>query len=113
MKYDLFKIARFAVLGGALATLAACVDPEQEEADRKASLAKMSCAQLSTQQAVMQEKIKTLTEQATISAIGSAFTKGTKSDLNSISSSLSQIQRKDVQDQLKEVQLQMARKGCM
>lgn len=112
MRKTMMKRATFAALGLLLTLVSACGDIEAEERAKKASLEAMNCSSLSTQAAVTREKIKALTEKATISAVASAFTKGTKSDLNSINSSLSQIMRKDLEKELTEIQILMARKGC-
>lgn len=113
MKDTLKKTSTIATLVCMLASLTACVDPQEEERQRTASLAAMNCASLSTEVAVRREKIKHHTEKATVSAIASAFTSGTNSDLNSINSSLSQIARKDLEKELSTIQVLMAKKGCV
>jgi hypothetical protein len=112
VKAILKKSITFAALVGTLAALTACVDPQEEERQKAASLDAMSCARLSTELAVRREKIKSYTEKATVSAIASVFSSGTKSDLNSINSSLSQIARKDLEKEVTAIQVRMAKKGC-
>lgn len=112
MYQTMTKGVTFAALGLMLTIVSGCVDAEEEQRAKQASLQAMSCSSLSTQAAVTREKIKALTEKATVSAVAAAFTKGTQSDLNSISSSLSQIQRKDLENELTEIRVLMAKKGC-
>lgn len=112
MRGEIMKKTSFFVLGAGFLFLTACTDLEEEERANRIALESKTCSQLSGEALVKEEKIKEQTRQATVSAIGAAFSTGTKAQTASLSSTLAQTHRDILKKDLNEIRLVMARKGC-